>query len=132
MAFIKFKPIGSKENFYQTLSNDEIKANLDKILEPREDIIIGFKSFRDMGVFTNKRIILVNKKGVRGFCQSVLSIKYDSISSYCLNVHSVDSSIELIFDSGYQMILNFLKPIPLDDMYLVYRYISDYVLNKKN
>lgn len=130
MAFIKFKPLGSKENFYQTLTREEMEPNLKNILEDNEKIIIGFKTFRDMGVFTDKRIILLNKKGFRGFCQSILSIKYDSISSYCLNIHTVDSSIELIFDSGYQLILNFLKPIPLDDMYKVYRYISDYVLNK--
>jgi hypothetical protein len=130
MAYLKFKPITSKLNFYKTLTAKEAEGELDQILEPHEDIITAFKSIRDIGIFTDKRIILIDKKGFGHVRKSIISIKYSSISSYSLNIHTIDSAIELVFDSGYKLMINFLKPISLDDMYKVYKYISDFVLNK--
>src|SRR5574344_457080 len=117
MAFIKFKPIAEVINFKTVLNEEESKVELNKILESEEKVIIAFKAIRDVCIFTDKRIILVNKKGLKGFCKSIYSIKYSSISSYTMNIHSINTSIDLIFDSGYRLKMNFFKPIPLSDMY---------------
>ena len=60
------------------------------------------------------------------FNNTIYSINYSSIASYALNVNSIDSSIDLTIDSGYKLSLKFRKPITLEEMFAVYRYIADY------
>ena len=128
MAFIKFKPLTSRYNFYNTIASNEFDSKIGKYLSPEEEVLIAFKSTRDVGIFTNKRILLIDVKGVKGVKKKIFSIKYSSISSYELDIHTFDSAINITTDSGYIMSLNFLKPIPLDDMFKVYHLINQYLL----
>jgi len=124
MSFIKFKPIASHFNFFVTLSRDGIDRESCSYIDKEEDILLAFRSKRDIGIFTNKRIILIDRKGLRGFRKSIYAIKYESISSYALNIHNLDSTIEIITDSSHRLLINFLKPISLDDVHVIYKYIT--------
>ena len=128
MAFVKFKPLASSFFFYAVVAPDEIDSNINKYLGDGEKIVFAFRSQRDIGVFTNKRIVLIDRKGIRGFCRSVFAIDYKSISSYILNIHNLDSSIEIITNSSHKVLINILKPIPLDEVYEVYKYLTNYVV----
>lgn len=125
MAFIKFKPIASHFNFFVTIPRDQLDRETLSYIDSEEEILLAFRSKRDVGVFTDKRIILIDKKGFSGFRKSIYSIKYESISSYALNIHSLDSTIEIITDSSHRLIINFLKPITLDDVHMIYKYITN-------
>ena len=125
MAFIKFKPIASHFNFFVTVSRDELDRETLSYIDHEEEILLAFRSKRDIGIFTDKRIILIDRKGFSGFRKSIYSIKYESISSYALNIHSLDSTIEIITDSSHRLIINFLKPITLDDVHTIYKYITN-------
>ena len=63
--------------------NDLIKdyANL---LAESESIEIGFSLFRDVFIFTNKRLILVDKQGITGSKVEYLSVAYKSISRFSI------------------------------------------------
>jgi hypothetical protein len=124
MAFIKFKPIASHFNFYVSIPKNEIDKETLSYVDEDEKILLAFRSKRDIGVFTDKRIILIDKKGFRGFRKSIFAIKYHTISSYALNIHNLDSTIEIITESSHRMLINFLKPIPLDDVHTIYKYIT--------
>lgn len=125
MAFIKFKPIASHFNFFVTVPSNALdKESLAYVDQQEERVLLAFKSKRDIGIFTDKRIILIDKKGFRGFRKSIYAIKYESISSYALNIHNLDSTIEIITESSHRMLMNFLKPIPLEDVHVVYHYIT--------
>ena len=43
-----------------------------------------------------------------------------------------DTKIEITTDSGYKLGLNFSKPISLDDVFLMYQYLTNYVLKEAN
>ena len=130
MAFIKFKPLISRINFRSILDIKELPEDINQYLIDNEEIFMAFKAYRDAVIFTNKRILIIDKKGVNGFRRTVFSIIYRSISSYSLNICTIDSSIDITTDSGYKVSLNFMKPIPLDEMFKVYRFIADAVINK--
>lgn len=131
MAFIKFKPIASRFNFFSTIPKTEIdRDTLSYINQNEEEIILAFRTKRDVGIFTNKRIILIDRKGFRGFRKSIYSVKYESISSYALNIHNLDSTIEIITDSSHRLLINFLKPIPLDDVHTIYDYITKFFIKE--
>ncbi|GAA4341194.1 PH domain-containing protein [Mucilaginibacter gynuensis] len=52
------------------------------LLADGESIEIGFKLIRDVFVFTNKRLILVDKQGITGSKVEYLSVAYRSISRF--------------------------------------------------
>ncbi len=61
----------------QTLLNDYGKLLIDS-----EQIELGFKLIRDTFIFTNKRLILIEKQGITGSKVEYKSIIYKSISRF--------------------------------------------------
>src|SRR5690606_12599850 len=116
--------------FFMTITGNQLDSATYNFIDENEHVILAFKSKRDLAIFTDRRIILIDKKGIRGFRKSIYSIKYESISSYTLNIHNLDSTIEIITDSSHHLIMNFSKPIPLDDVHMIYKYITGRVIEK--
>ena len=54
------------------------------LLVPGEKIEVGFKLVRDMYIFTDKRLIFVNKQGLTGKKGEYLSILYNNISRFSI------------------------------------------------
>jgi len=54
------------------------------LLSEGEEIEIGFKLIRDVFMFSNKRLILIDKQGLTGRKIEVMSIVYNNISRYSL------------------------------------------------
>ena len=131
MAFIKFKPLTPPMNFKEILDIKQIDKDVLNFIKKGEEIHCAFRAVRDIGILTNRRIILVDFKGARGFRKKIYSIMYSSISNYNLEVKNVDTIIEMTLDSGYQVMLSFYKPIPLDDMFKIYNFI-DYKILESN
>ena len=65
----------------------ELNSEYGNLLCNGESVEIGFKLIRDVFIFTNKRLILVDKQGITGRKVEYLSIAYKSISRF-----SVESS----------------------------------------
>ena len=66
---------------------NEIKAQFEHVLVENENIEAAFSLFRDRMVFTNKRIIFLDKQNVTGSKKEYLSVPYHAIS-----VFSVESA----------------------------------------
>lgn len=62
----------------------ELDANYGTLLGDGEVMEIGFKVMRDVFVFTNRRLILVDKQGITGRKSEYLSIPYSKISMYSI------------------------------------------------
>src|SRR5688500_6996214 len=62
----------------------ELNTEYSNLLTENETIEIGFKLIRDVFIFTNKRLILVDKQGITGKKVEYLSIIYKSISSFSI------------------------------------------------
>jgi hypothetical protein len=61
---------------------EELIKAYSMLLAEGEHIEIGFKLIRDVFIFTNKRLILVDKQGITGSKVEYLSIAYKSISRF--------------------------------------------------
>ena len=66
---------------------DEIKAQFENVLVENENIEAAFSLFRDKMVFTNKRIIFLDKQNVTVSKKEYLSVPYHAVS-----VFSVESA----------------------------------------
>jgi hypothetical protein len=71
---------------------DELKP----ILADGEEIELGFQIIRDQMVFTDRRIILIDKQGMTGRKREYLSIPYKSITMFSVeNNGSFDMDAEM-------------------------------------
>ncbi len=67
-----------------TVSPEEISKEYENILTLEENVEIGFQLIRDVFIFTNKRLILVDKQGITGRKIEYLTILYKSISKFSI------------------------------------------------
>lgn len=65
-----------------TANPEELNKNYGQLLCEGEEIEIGFKLIRDTFIFTNKRLILVDKQGITGSKTEYKSISYKSITRF--------------------------------------------------
>lgn len=62
--------------------SEKVEAQLENVLIPGEQVRLAYVLVRDLIVFTEKRLILVDKQGVTGKKTSYKSIPYRSISRF--------------------------------------------------
>ncbi|MPY23079.1 PH domain-containing protein [Shewanella psychropiezotolerans] len=61
---------------------EELADELGPILADNEELQLAYKLIRDMFVFTNKRLILIDKQGLTGKKVSYHSIPYKAITHF--------------------------------------------------
>lgn len=78
------------------VSQEDLLKDFGKLLTTGEEIELGFKLIRDTFIFTNKRLILIDKQGITGNKVEYLSISYKSISRFSVETAgSFDLDAEL-------------------------------------
>lgn len=60
----------------------ELSDELSPIMADKEELQLAYKVIRDMFVFTNKRLILIDKQGMTGKKVSYHSIPYKAITHF--------------------------------------------------
>lgn len=112
------------------VSIEKITKEFQPILLDNEQIERAFKLIRDMLVFTNKRVIMVNKQGITGSKTDYQSIPYSSIKMF-----SKESAGMMDFDAELKIWLTG-EPTPTikqefrkgDNINEAYKVLSKYVL----
>lgn len=86
------------------VDREKLRKEYEQLLIPQEEVELGFRLFRDTFIFTNKRLILINRQGLTGSKTEYLSINYKSISRFSIeNAGTFDLDAELkIWISGEQ------------------------------
>ena len=81
---------------------EESREHLEGILLPDEPVEVAFKVVRDLFVFTDKRLILVDKQGLTSRKVDYLVVPYRAITSYSIETAgTLDMDSELkIWTSG--------------------------------
>lgn len=67
-----------------TKSADKVNEDFAPLLAPGEAVVRAFGEIRDLIVFTDRRLILVDKQGVTGRKTEFLSLPYRSIVMFSL------------------------------------------------
>jgi PH (Pleckstrin Homology) domain-containing protein len=111
-------------------------ADLEKVLANTliegEQVEKAYKVVRDMFIFTNKRLILIDKQGVTGSKMEMISIAYSKITKF-----SKESAGHFDLDAELKIWVG-SDPTPIskdfkagDNINDVYRIISQYSLSKQ-
>ena len=64
------------------VNHDEVKKELSTVLMPNEHIDLAYKLVRDLIVFTDYRLIIVDKQGMTGKKIDYKTLPYKSISRF--------------------------------------------------
>jgi len=112
------------------IENSVIQEKYGKLLIDSEEVIAGFKIFRDTFIFTNKRLIIVDVQGLTGSKIEYFSVLYKSITRFSVETAgSFDLDAELkIWISGEQspsISKKFNKKV---DIYEVQKLLAEYTL----
>ena len=90
------------KGFFKLKQNMEYADRVAELLLEGEQVIDSYKSMRDGVVFTNKRIIAVNVKGLTGSKRDFTSLPYKDIVAYSIETSGtfdIDSELQIYFSS---------------------------------
>lgn len=87
----------------------KVERDLEDILIPNEQVEIAFSLIRDLIVFTEYRLILVDKQGMTGKKTSYKSYPYRSISRFSIETSGhfdLDAELKIWISSGVEPVEN--------------------------
>ena len=112
MAYIKFKELTHYFNFHKQLEDKELPEYVYQYISKNEEILAVYSTRRDKAVFTNKKLVLFDLKGLFGSTKKIQIFPHNRICSSAI-VFNKDSVFMLFtLGSGYQTRLNFVKMSP--------------------
>lgn len=91
---------------------ENVREEFAPILADEESIALAYKVIRDMYIFTNKRLILIDKQGITGSKVEYHSIPYKSISHFSVETaghFDMDSELRLYISSSQEPVKKELK-----------------------
>jgi hypothetical protein len=78
------------------ISADDVAKQLSQLLVDGEQVVKAYKLIRDQLIFTNRRIIYIDKQGISGNKQEIISIPYRSIDRFSMeNAGFMDMDSEI-------------------------------------
>lgn len=110
------------------LTLEQLNQELGWMLTPGESFQKGYKLIRDLFIFTNKRLVLVDKQGMSGKKTEFMSVPYNKIVYFAVETagsFDLDSELKIYVVGGVFFQKQFRKDI---DVYSLYQVLSNYVL----
>jgi len=111
------------------VDTEQLESTITPLLVEGEQVQHAYRLLRDLIVFTDKRLILVDKQGVTGKKQEILTIPYGSITKFSKeNAGRLDRDAEIkvwVRGEGTPLEFQFRKGADLDGIYKV---LSAYIL----
>jgi len=111
------------------ISGDKLEKLFNEILADGEQVEKAYKLVRDMFVFTNKRLILVDKQGVTGRKAEILSIPYSKITKFSkesAGIFDLDAELKIWVGSEEMPISREFRRS--ENINEVYRVLSEHIL----
>ncbi|CCH48275.1 PH domain-containing protein [Pseudodesulfovibrio piezophilus] len=107
----------------------DMQNDFDPILAPGESIVMAYKIIRDLFIFTDKRLILVNKQGITGKKVDYHSLPYKSITHFAVETaghFDMDAELKIWLSGMHEPMTKELKQGT--DVVGVQRMLAQYIL----
>ena len=110
----------------------EVPETITPFISSNKKICFAVKILRDVVVFTDKRILVVDKQGISGKKKEYYTIPFKNIVTYAIETagkFDLDSEIKLVLSGGLCIELNFIKDDDMDELlFKVYSLINKYII----
>ncbi|UUX34499.1 PH domain-containing protein [Fundicoccus culcitae] len=114
------------------VDNQQAEKMVERLLVSNEEIVSTYKLVRDLVIFTNKRLILVDIQGATGTKKQIQNIPYKSISHFVIEtagVNDLDSEIELYISSASEPVVKLEMGRNKDHVYNIGKLLAEEILN---
>jgi hypothetical protein len=113
-----------------TVDLQQLKNDYGRLLTDTEEIQMGFKLVRDTFLFTDKRLILIDKQGLTGSKVEYKSITYKSISRFSIETagtFDLDAELKIWVSSEQEpsIVKQFSRAV---NVYDVHKVLATYVV----
>ena len=131
MAYLKYKELTKYFYFSKKLEIESLPKYVTDYVFEQETILAAYKTKRDKGIFTSKKIVLFDVTPISNTKQ-VHIIPYNSISTIAVLFRDYSGQLLIYTDSGYPVNLKFIKMNSEDKTELrkLYSEISKKIVNK--
>lgn len=95
--------IGGMMGNASNVSPEDARKKLGSVILDSEDIDLAFKLVRDLVIFTDKRLIIVDKQGMTGKKTTYHSLPYSSISRFTVETSGhfdLDAELKIFISSA--------------------------------
>lgn len=103
MGYLKF--FSKKYNFLGVVNKKDLLAYARQYVK-KEQVLTIYKTARDYGIFTDKKIVLFDNKGDS---KQISVIPYKSIDNSKIIFNKTSARLNLFLDNGNSIYLNFIK-----------------------
>jgi hypothetical protein len=105
------------------VSGERMEKLIGELLAPGERIEKGFQLVRDAIVFTDKRMILVDRQGVTGSKAEVLSIPYSKVTKFAresAGLFDIDAELKIWVGSDPEPVRQqFSRTVNINEVYAI-------------
>lgn len=129
MSYVKYRAVTKPFNFSGIIDKNELPAYIKQYIR-EELILVAYKTTRDHGIFTDKKIILFDNYGTR---KQIYTIPYSKISTLSIIFDEKKANLDLYLDSGYPVQLTFINMSGEDKLRLriLYTCLNHYINNQE-
>ncbi len=133
MFYTKYKEITREFNFSASLKKSDLPGYINHYILSDEQIIAAYKTLRDHGVFTDRKIVLFDNYSQQKIRKTIFTIFYSSITTISVTFEVDKAKIDILLDNGYPVHLNFIDVKPEDKvrLRLLYTCISRVIEGKE-
>lgn len=108
MAYIKYKEVTKQFNFSKALNKEDMPGYIKHYIPEDEQILVAYKTSRDHGVFTDKKIVLFDNVNMREKSKQIYTIPYKSISILDVVFGEKNAELNFSLDCGFPIKLKFV------------------------
>ncbi len=126
----------SEDNVFnlKPISPNEMQKDVESLYISGEKTLGAYRTVRDQVIFTNKRIITVDVKGVTGQKRDYSSLPYSKVQYFSVQTAGFaeiipDCELQLFFNNGFKAIFEFKGDCDIID---IGQSISEYVLGEED
>ena len=110
------------------ISLQSVRPEVPTLLVNGENMVMAFQTVRDQGIFTDKRIFVVNVQGITGKRTSYFSYPYSKVQYFGIEtagVLDIDSELVFAFSNGAKLQFDFKSKVDIRKISMM---VSNYIL----
>jgi hypothetical protein len=111
------------------IDNELLNTDFSWLLCEDEEFVLGYVLIRDMFIFTNMRLIFVDKQGITGSKMEIMSVPYKEITKFAVEnagTFEFDSDLKIwVKGDSLPIVKHFKKSVNIKE---VYKLLSEVVL----
>lgn len=133
MFYVRYKEITRNFNFSKSINISNLPGYIRHYILKDEQILAAYKTSRDHGIFTDKKIVLFDSYSKFGSHKQIYTIPYKSVSTISIIFESTIAEMHLFLDCGYPVKFKFINVEPDDKVRLriLYTCINRIISNQE-